>query len=404
VKLLFIGVAASDGVLRETMNRYYGGRAEVRPQQHFDFAVAKGLAESCEIVALSEPPIASFPRSSCILYRHAREELSPSLSIIYLPLVNLPMLKTVLVFLQILLRALRFCGRGGDDRAILMGYISAYTALPALTIARAFGIPVFAVVPDLPRLMATYGTIRNPLRRLGLWLGTPLTRYVEPRFDGYVFLAGAMNQAINRKDRPFIIVEGMFDERGLATVKREPKEPRKTVMYAGTVHRKYGIKALVEAFLRPELTGVDLWVFGNGDYLEELRAVSATAPNIIYRGVVGRDEVFRFEQRATLLVNPRPTSDEFTRYSFPSKTLEYMASGTPLASTRLAGIPAEYFEHLYWFDDESGPGMARRIVEILEQPPDVIEAKGERARAFVLGSKTTSIQAARISAFIRSHR
>ncbi len=404
MKLLFIGVACSEDVLRDSTTRFYGGRSEVRPQQHFDFAVVKGLAACCDVEALSEPPVAAFPRSSCLLYSHEREQISTALSVTYLPLVNLPLLKTVLTSLQVFLRAIRFCIRGkGAGAAILMGYISVHTALPALMVARAFGVPVFAVVPDLPRWMATYGSVRNPLKRMGTRAFAALSRYVEPLFDGYVFLTSAMNDSINRNHRPYIVVEGMIDERSLVLEPREPKEPRKTVMYAGTVHVKFGIKALVEAFLRPGLTGVDLWVFGNGDYVEQVRAASAITPNVLYKGVVARDDVFRFEQRATLLVNPRPTADEFTRYSFPSKTLEYMASGTPLVSTPLAGIPAEYSEYLYWFDDESASGMARRIAEILDQPPHLLEAKGARARTFALANKTAAMQAGRIADFIREH-
>jgi glycosyltransferase involved in cell wall biosynthesis len=402
VKVLFLGVACSEEVLRHATERHYGGRSEVRPQQRFDFALVSGLAESCVVEAVSEPPVSAFPRSSCLLYPPGRERISASLSIDYLPLLNLPLVKTLLISLQVLVRALAFGARDrGERKAILVGYISFSTALPALAAARVLGVPIFAVVPDLPRLVATYGAISNPLRRLGTRTVAALGRYVEPLFDGYVFLASAMNAAVNRRDRPHIVVEGMVDERGLPPDGAEPRERRPTVMYAGTIHRKFGVATLVEAFLRPELAGVDLWVLGNGDYLERLLEIAASAPNVVYKGVVGRDEILALERRVTLLVNPRPTADEFTRYSFPSKTLEYMASGTPLVSTRLAGIPADYEPHAYWFDDESAPGMARRIAEILAQPPAARDALGAGARAFVLGSKTASRQAARIAAFLR---
>ena len=52
------------------------------------------------------------------------------------------------------------------------------------------------------------------------------------------------------------------------------------------------------------------------------------------------------ELKATLLVNPRPTTEEFTIYSFPSKNMEYMASGTPLLTTKLPGMPEEYHQYV----------------------------------------------------------
>ena len=47
------------------------------------------------------------------------------------------------------------------------------------------------------------------------------------------------------------------------------------------------------------------------------------------------------------MINPRSTLDDFTKYSFPSKTIEYMYSGTPLLTTRLKGIPNEYFDFVF---------------------------------------------------------
>jgi glycosyltransferase involved in cell wall biosynthesis len=46
------------------------------------------------------------------------------------------------------------------------------------------------------------------------------------------------------------------------------------------------------------------------------------------------------------MLNPRDPSWRGTPYSFPSKLLEYLTTGKPIISTRLPGIPAEYFEVL----------------------------------------------------------
>ena len=56
-------------------------------------------------------------------------------------------------------------------------------------------------------------------------------------------------------------------------------------------------------------------------------------------GCVTNDEIVRLQCEATLLVNPRPSDKEFCKYSFPSKTIEYMASGTPVLMTKLPGVP-----------------------------------------------------------------
>lgn len=109
-----------------------------------------------------------------------------------------------------------------------------------------------------------------------------------------------------------------------------------------------------------------------------------------------KEEVRLLQVRATLLVNPRHSNEEFTKYSFPSKTMEYLASGTSTLMCKLPAIPEEYFEYLYFFDDESIEGYARKIVEICNMDPEMLRVRGEKAREFILKEKNCYSQAKRI--------
>ncbi|MBP3360682.1 MAG: hypothetical protein J6N52_07515 [Clostridia bacterium] len=85
-----------------------------------------------------------------------------------------------------------------------------------------------------------------------------------------------------------------------------------------------------------------------------------------------------------MLVNPRSATDEFTKYSFPSKTMEYMLSGTPVVMYKLAGIPDEYDEYLNYFDVTSKACIKDKIVEICEMSLCERGMIGNRARQFIL--------------------
>ena len=99
--------------------------------------------------------------------------------------------------------------------------------------------------------------------------------------------------------------------------------------------------------MRTHSDDIELWLFGSGDMEKDITDYCKSDQRIKYFGMVPREKVVKFEKKAKLLVNPRPTNNEFTKYSFPSKTIEYMASGTPLLTTRLPGIPSEYFDHVF---------------------------------------------------------
>ena len=96
-----------------------------------------------------------------------------------------------------------------------------------------------------------------------------------------------------------------------------------------------------------------LEIYGSGDYEEELRSICSKNENIKYYGFVPNEEAVRAQREADFLINARSATDEYVKYSFPSKTLEYMLSGTPLITTMLPGIPDEYREHIIVLEDNS---------------------------------------------------
>ena len=99
---------------------------------------------------------------------------------------------------------------------------------------------------------------------------------------------------------------------------------------------------------------------------------------------------------ATLLVNPRPTHEEFVKYSFPSKTMEYMASGTPVLTTKLPGMPKEYYEYVDFIHSETPDGVAQALKQVLSLTDETLFEKGCRAREFVLKHKNNVVQARKI--------
>ena len=114
---------------------------------------------------------------------------------------------------------------------------------------------------------------------------------------------------------------------------------------------------------------------------------------IQYMGVAPNAEVVAAELDASLLVNPRPTHEEFTKYSFPSKNIEYMASGTPLLTTKLPGMPKEYYP--------SVEGYAKALESVLAQSDEELYVFGEKAKDFVLEKKNSFEQAKRVIELIK---
>ena len=123
--------------------------------------------------------------------------------------------------------------------------------------------------------------------------------------------------------------------------------------------------------------------------------------DIKYMGICSNEEVVKYEQKAMLLVNPRPIAPEYTKYSFPSKNMEYMVSGTPLLTTKLPGMPKEYYPYVYLIEDESPKGIAEILQRISKEEFTVRHEKGACARRFVLEHKSNVAQAKKIVCFMQ---
>ena len=77
-----------------------------------------------------------------------------------------------------------------------------------------------------------------------------------------------------------------------------------------------------------------------------------------------------------------------------------MVSGTPLLTTRLPGMPEEYYSYVYFFDDESVEGMTEAFSRVLALPDNELSEKGRQAKEFVLKEKNNISQARKVISFL----
>lgn len=287
------------------------------------------------------------------------------------------------------------------DMVIICNAMDEFLTYAAIDAARCKGVKICGVVTDVPGYTSGAGGTTRGIK--GYLLKKLLKKSISSskQYDAYILLAEAMNSIVNPLHKPFIVIEGFSDARMKEVVNTvEGKAEPKTMLYAGGIHKEYGIKTLVEAYISVNPSDWQLIIYGMGNYREELLNVCKTHQNVIYKGVATNDVIIREQLRASLLVNPRPTNEEFVKYSFPSKTMECMASGTPLITTRLPSMPVEYYPHVYFFDDESTKGIAKALTYVMSLPIEKLHEKGSAAKSFVLNNKSNIGQAKKLICFL----
>lgn len=275
---------------------------------------------------------------------------------------------------------------GGCD-AVITDVLNASAAYGAATAARFRKKPCIGIVTDLPELMVT-GT--NP-KHVGL------VRKVIQKCTGYVLLTEAMNERVNPENKPYVIIEALCDSEIKPRNKiKEEADVTKKCMYAGLLDARYGVKDMVDGFIYADVPNTELHIYGDGPYAEELQKVTQAHSNVIYHGIAMNDEVVRAEMDADLLINPRPTHEEFTKYSFPSKNMEYMASGTAVLTTNLPGMPEDYKQYVYLIAEETAQGIGRALKKVMTSSDIERARKGIDAQQYVLNRKNSLVQAKRI--------
>ena len=76
-----------------------------------------------------------------------------------------------------------------------------------------------------------------------------------------------------------------------------------------------------------------------------------------------KSEIADLQTRCDVLINPRPADGEYTKYSFPSKTMEYLLSGSKVVMHRLDGIGEEYYRFIRIIEEHTPDSIAKAITE-----------------------------------------
>ncbi|REC63113.1 hypothetical protein DRF65_07775 [Chryseobacterium pennae] len=277
------------------------------------------------------------------------------------------------------------------DAIVIYGVFSYFLKITTFIKQVLPNVKICLIIPDLPHLM---GGNNNSLHiKLYNAYAKKIVDHNIKNVDSYIYLSKYMDEYFKIK-KPFDIIEGIYN--ASEEIITEIKESLPTVFYSGTLALRYGIVSLLEAFSSIENENIRLWICGAGDGEEKVREYAKKDSRIIFKGQLDRSEILKLQRRATLLINPRDGKDEFTKYSFPSKTIEYLSSGTPTVLYKLKGIPDEYYHYCYVCDEEGIMGLKNTIVKILNISKEERERMGIRAKDFIINNKNETVQSLKI--------
>lgn len=249
---------------------------------------------------------------------------------------------------------------------------------------------LFLIVTDLPQFMDLGQNKIKALLKKFDWISI---KRMQNKFDGFILYASKMASFLHIPDGKWMLMEGSYniaDAELSLNIKK-----KKAIMYSGKLDTKYGIPLLIDAFRSINDPEIELWLTGGGDaedYIKENSIQDSRIKNFGF--LANREDVIKLQHEATVLINMRLPSEPASAYCFPSKLFEYMATGNPVISFKLDGIPQEYYQYLILIEEENVEAIRKAIVDafVVAKHDDI----GNRAKYFICNNKTREVQSERI--------
>lgn len=369
----------------------------------FAWAIVKALQESgLRIDLLSAESVSNFPRNRRIWFRGHRFS-SDGTAGESLGFLNIVGLKHLTRFGSCLLRGTAALRRARPAVLLIHGVHSPFLWYGVLA-RRLLRMSTVVLVTDPPGVVLP-GDSR--LVRMLKAIDVPLVRAALSQVDGVIALTEQLATEY-APGRPRLVMEGIYADPTDAADPVEPEpvaEDRTLLLYAGGLSSDYGVDRLVRAVEALGDRPVELRTFGRGELADWIDRRAATGELIDRHRFTTRGEVCNAYLGADVLIQPRPLGHRAAGCSFPSKLLEYMASGTPVLTTRLPGIPPDYEPYVYWIENDSSEGISESLQRVLDLPTAQREETGRRAADFIRSTRGPAAQGRRMRAFFESlHR
>lgn len=306
--------------------------------------------------------------------------------------VNFPILKMYFRYHSLKRHIREWIDSDNNKNKAIIAYAMTWPFTHILKYAKKYNQNVITclIVPDLPEFM----NLNSQKSIFYTLLKNKENKFIKKDMkyiDNYVLLTKYMADSLGVNN--YVVVEGIASEINQI---EERKNENLIFAYTGSLQKKYGVKDLIDQFLLVPDENIRLHICGEGELREYILDKANSDLRIKFFGQVSLKESISIQCNADVLINPRNNKEEYVKYSFPSKNLEYLSVGKVVLVYKLDGIPEEYDQYFDYFNPNLDFPIRDKIIEIIALKKDNIIKKGEKNKNFMLTYKNKNIQCRKI--------
>ncbi|OPA91296.1 hypothetical protein BFW87_20020 [Pseudomonas fluorescens] len=393
MNIVFLGGVFTEREKDRIIQRSKGGMQYAADTLQKNYIDGFCQSESVHAVSIINFPfIGAYPKRYSEVFFEPRERTEPiGRAVVYnVGFLNLSVVKNVHKVFLAIREMLSHLKKSKGEPSVLVCYSMHLPFLVACHIVKRLrkDVHLCVIVPDLPEYMS----VRTGVLKFVFSMLSKISYYVVNRADSIVAITEQMLNVF-KGDVKKVVIEGIADAKYISS--GEPEQRANYFLYTGTLDRRYGIRNLLDSFVSSGIDNYELLICGDGDDRQYVEEMSAAHPRIRFLGQLDRSEVLSFQRNAKLLINPRSNESAFTKYSFPSKVIEYMSSGTPVLMYALDGIPDEYYA--FCFVVPAGDnGLSAALSQMSTLSDEAFAEKGRSAKKFIVENKMPGIQVSKL--------
>lgn len=366
----------------------------------FQYNIAKYLAkhDGVHLYVLTALPLAPFPHDKRIIITKFYKKIQDNVEYCEIPYINIPVIKQLTQ-----MKGFVSCARKlvGTKPILLSMNLYPHIGCAFLKLKKRYHLKGAAILADLP---VDDNYTRKGISKIFRSIYYEITAKNIRKCHDFIVLNENAVKEYAEESSNYIVMEGGVDLEEISGQENKEtetdKQNKKRIVFSGALTDYSGVVELMEAMKQISDESVVLEIYGDGKLAEKTVRIAEENENIVFKGKVSNEEMLKIQRGAWLLVNPRPVGDPIARVTFPSKIFEYMVSGTPVLTTKLNGFTDEYYDKMFFIDENSPSVLAEKISALAKMDEEELKKKAAEARKFVLEKKNWQCQAEKIYYFL----
>lgn len=368
-------------------HKEYHNPALNRSGNNVVMGICDALPSESNYTLLSCRPVPSFPRGK-MFFKGETVKLDSGRDVYIVPTLNIKLLKNLYWGLWFYFYVRKWAKKNSKEKRDILVY-NIYTP-PISWLYR-------AAKKTKSKLTAILYDLGVPPKRLGLskltmfgykMMEKEAKKYI-PLLDGRIVINEAIiNHYAPGKD--YVLIDGGISR--LITTRLFPLRATESkefhLVCAGMLWDQNGTKLILETLRRYPTLNIIVHFAGKGIDVPIIKEAASQDNRIFYEGLLSLDELFDLYEQADVLLNLR--LEEETDFHFPSKLLEYMATGKHVISTAIAHAERDYGEYVSILHNTTPDGFAELLTCLIKLGKEELLQKGIKAREFMLSQRQWS--------------